>query len=291
MSTSNDPILLLGAGGMLGRAWRALLDECGLKYTSANHTELDITDSAAVKAFVDDDYDTVINCAAWTDVDGAEIYSTQADHVNGIAVGTLAARCATTKALLVHFSTDYVFDGRGHIPYAIDHVVNPVNAYGRSKLIGERIIQESGCRHLLVRTSWLYAPWGNNFVRTMVQLCADRETLQVVDDQRSRPTSSEHLARTTLNLLKHGQMGTFHITDGGECTWYEFAHHIVRHMNLQCRVEPCKTEEFPRPAKRPRYSVLDLSRTETILSPALHWKDNLASVLVRLIPMASELQV
>ena len=286
------PILLIGAKGMLGQAWCALLTKQRLTYTATTRSQLDITDKAALEKVLDDRYDIAINCAAWTNVDAAETHSSDANLVNGTAVGQLADRCAATNTFLVHFSTDYVFDGHGVCPYAIDHPVDPVNAYGRSKLIGERLLQESGCRHLLLRTSWLYAPWGNNFVRTIVRLSAERQTLKVVDDQRGRPTSTEHLANVTLGILghEHEQNGTFHVTDGGECTWFEFASCIAKHTNPRCQVEPCSTDAFPRPAPRPAYSVLDLSRTEDVIGPMSTWKDNLSSVLGRLTPMISESQ-
>lgn len=290
MSRRCDPILLIGAGGMLGKAWCALLEERGLNYKTTTRSQLDITDEAALKKALDERYAIAINCAAWTNVDAAESQSSDADLANGTAVGLLADRCAATETFLVHYSTDYVFDGQGTCPYTTDYPVDPVNAYGRSKLIGERLLQKSGCHHLLVRTSWLYAPWGNNFVRTIARLSADRQTLKVVDDQRGRPTSTEHLATVTLGLVEHEQEGTFHVTDGGECTWFEFACCIAKHANPRCHVEPCSTDAFPRPAPRPAYSVLDLSRTEDVLGPMSTWNDNLASVLGRLTPMTSESQ-
>ncbi len=217
----------------------------------------------------------VINCAAYTDVDGAEADEAEATRVNGHGAGNLAARCAETGAVLVHFSTDYVFDGSGTRPYPTDHPLAPLGAYGRSKAAGEAAIRASGCEHLIIRTSWLYAPWGKNFVRTMVELGRKHESLRVVNDQRGRPSSCSYLAERTLALLDHGARGTFHVTDGGECTWFEFATEIMVQTGSKCRVEPCTTDEFPRPAPRPAYSVLDLSATESLLGPSSAWQDNL----------------
>lgn len=279
MKSVARPVLLLGSEGMLGQSWRALLDSENIPYLAPTEAELDLTNLPAVEKFVGGRCRMVINCAAWTDVDGAETQSAVAELINGTAVGGLAALCAATDMLLVHYSTDYVFDGQADCPYSVDHPVCPVNAYGRSKLLGEQLVQESGCRYLLVRTSWLYAPWGKNFVRSIAGLAAERDVLTVVDDQRGRPTSAQHLARTTLGLIQRSATGIYHVTDGGDCTWFEFAREIARHTNANCRVEPCTTDKFPRSAKRPANSVLDLSLTEAALGVMPHWKDNLGRVM------------
>jgi len=184
-----------------------------------------------------------------------------------------------TDALLVHYSTDYVFNGRARSPYPIDAPLEPINAYGRSKAVGEKALRESGCRHLLLRTSWLYAPWGANFVLTMRKLTGERDELRVVDDQIGRPTSAEHLAATSMKLIEADAEGTFHVTDGGQCSWHGFATAIALAVNPNCRVVPCASDEFPRPARRPAYSVLDLGPAEAIVGPMRDWKDNLADVL------------
>lgn len=278
-----DPILLIAPGGMLGRAWRERLDLQGLRYTTASRPAFDLADPATIDRAVTDDIRTVINCAAWTDVDGAEAHEAEATRINGEAVGHLARRCRDVGATLVHYSTDYVFDGRAAAPYRIDHPRSPINAYGRSKAVGEEAIEASGCDHLTVRTSWLYAPWGNNFVRTMARLTREKPELRVVDDQRGRPTSCQHLAATCLALLQAGVRGIHHVTDGGECTWYEFTREIARQLgHTACTITPCTTADFPRPAKRPAYSVLDLTDTQAAhagLGPMPPWQDNLQHVL------------
>ena len=280
------PVLLLGEQGMLARAWHALLQSRGIGYHAPSLDELDLTEPKTINAAVESKYNFVINCAAWTDVDGAEEHEDKADAINSTGVSHLATRCLETRATLVHYSTDYVFNGDATEPYHVSTPRDPVNAYGRTKARGERFVQTSGCRYLIVRTSWLYAPWGNNFVRTMARLGKEHDKLRVVHDQRGRPTSAEHLARTSLALLDAGQRGTCHVTDGGECTWYEFAKATVGKVNPKCVIEPCGSEEYSRPAKRPAYSVLDISETETVLGTMPSWQDNLADVMRRLEPVA-----
>jgi dTDP-4-dehydrorhamnose reductase len=290
MSAPGKPILIIGGGGMLGRAWRELLDGRSVEHAAPSHAELDITRSADVERWVDERWGAVVNCAGWTDVDGAEAKPQEAGLVNGVAVGELAKRCASVGCTLIHYSTDYVFNGRGDKPYAVDHLTDPVNAYGRSKLEGELSIKDSGCRHLLIRTSWLYAPWGHNFVRTISKLAAERDSIKVVDDQHGRPTSVEHLAGVSLGLIEADAEGTYHVTDGGECTWFGFAREIARHANPGCRVEPCTSDEYPRPAKRPAYSVLDIGKAEALVGKMPDWKLNLAGVLVKLESAGSEMK-
>jgi dTDP-4-dehydrorhamnose reductase len=274
--------LIVGAGGMLGRAWRETLDAADEPYRPLTRAELDITDAAAVAKSIPAGVKVVVNCAGWTDVDGAEEHEAEATKLNGDAVGILARHCAAIHATLVHYSTDYVFSGEAETPYPVDAPLSPASAYGRSKAAGERALQDAGGPHLLIRTSWLYAPWGHNFVRTMLRLTAERDTLKVVDDQRGRPTSATHLAATTRQLLAADARGTFHVTDGGECTWHGLAKEIARQASSPgetCDVQPCTTADFPRPAPRPAYSVLDLSKAEAIVGPMRVWKQSLKDVI------------
>lgn len=274
--------LLISPDGMLGRAWQELLERQGCAWRSVTYPQFDLTDPASIKAAATDDLDVVINCAAWTDVDGAEEREADADAVNGLGAGALAQRCCEIDALLVHYSTDYVFDGQANEPYRVDQATDPINAYGRTKLHGEQAISASGCEHLILRTSWLYAPWAKNFVMTMAKLTAEKEQLRVVDDQRGRPTSAQHLASVSLALIQSNARGILHVTDGGECSWYELTRHINEHLGHTCNVLPCTTDEFPRPAKRPAYSVLDLEPTEAIVGPMPAWQDNVSAVLDQL---------
>jgi dTDP-4-dehydrorhamnose reductase len=280
-----NPYLIIGARGMLGRALRELLTARGQAFEGVDLPEFDLTNEAQVRDALEKPYAAVLNCAAYTNVDGAETDEASATKANGEAVRILASACAKQNVPLVHYSTDYVFAGESDHPYRVDEAHAPVNAYGRSKAVGERAIWDAGGPHLVLRTSWLYAPWANNFVRTIFKASRERPELKVVDDQRGRPTSAEHLARVTLALLEKQARGTLHVTDGGECTWHGFASEIVRLAGHGARVVPCTSAEFVRPAKRPAYSVLDLAPTETLVGPMTDWRANLADVMARLEPV------
>jgi dTDP-4-dehydrorhamnose reductase len=273
------PFFIVSPDGMLGHAWQALLAKRKLSCAGGSFPQLDLRDPASVAQFVEPKFRVVINCAAYTDVDGAEKHEADADAVNATGVENLARRCRDTGALLVHYSTDYVFDGLATTPYKVDEPRRPQNAYGRSKARGEEALERSGCAYLMIRTSWLYAPWGKNFVDTIAKLASEKPELRVVNDQRGRPASAEYLAERSLALLEKDARGTFHVTDGGECTWFEFASAIVAATGGKARLQPCTSAEFPRPATRPAYSVFDLSRTEALIGPSRHWRDNLADVL------------
>jgi dTDP-4-dehydrorhamnose reductase len=276
------PDLLLGSKGMLGRAFIEAFSVSKLPYLALDVEDIDITDAKALKALPFRTYPLIINCAAYTDVDAAEENEALASRVNGEAVGLIAEACKPYGATVVHFSTDYVFDGLATEPYLVDAPRAPVNAYGRSKALGEQLLEQSGVPHLLLRTSWLYAPWGKNFVLTMLKLGHEKEVLRVVDDQRGRPSSSHGVVHTTLRLLSEGARGAFHTTDSGECSWFEFTQAIVELSGGSARVEPCSSAEFPRPAKRPAYSVLDLGPTEACIGPLMNWRDRLSRTLERL---------
>lgn len=271
--------VVTGAGGMLGRSWTRLLEARGIDHLATSRAELDVTSDDDVVRSVGPATKWVINCAAWTDVDGAESHPAEADAVNGLAVRRLADRCHEVGANLVHYSTDYVFDGTASSPYATDHDRAPINAYGRSKALGEELLETSHVDHLLVRSSWLYTPWGKNFLLTMRKLVATQSSLRVVDDQRGRPSSCDHVAEATLALIEQDRRGVYHVCDGGECTWFDFASLIRDVVNPQCDIEPCTTEEFPRPALRPAYSVLDLSTTEQVLGPTSDWASRVTATL------------
>lgn len=284
---SADPvpprILLLGARGMLGRAWTELAARRGLEIVALDRPAFDLAQPDTLSSLPWSAADIVVNCAAFTDVDGAETAEALAMAVNADGPARLAALCREHDACLLHYSTDYVFDGRAEAPYAVDHPRAPISAYGRSKAAGEAAIERSGAQYLILRTSWLYAPWGKNFVRTMAALARTRDVLRVVDDQRGRPTSAEGLAEVSLSLVQHGARGILHACDGGECTWFQLATEIARHVAPTCRVDPCTTEEFPRPAPRPAYSVLDVAPTEARLGASLRpWREAVRDVLDRL---------
>lgn len=276
-------VALVGAGGMLGRTFRELLELRGDAFDAFDRSTLDVTDAASIDRGIRPEHRLILNCTAYTDVDGAETNEAAANAVNADAVAKLAERARAIDATLVHVSTDYVFDGRASSPYRVDEPRAPLNAYGRSKAKGEEALEASGARYLNARTSWLYAPWSKNFVRTIAGAAKARPTLRVVDDQRGRPTSTLTLAENLLALVEAGATGHVHVTDGGECTWFELARAVAAYANPACVVEPCTSAEFPRPAPRPAYSVLDLTRTEATLGrPMRPWQDALADVLERL---------
>ncbi len=271
--------LVTGASGMLGRSWTRLLETRGIDHLGASRAELDVTKKNAIDRLLVPGTKWVINCAAWTDVDGAESHPEDADAVNGLAVRRIADRCLRVGAKLVHYSTDYVFDGKQSCPYRVDHSRAPINAYGRSKAKGEELLEQSGLEHLLIRSSWLYAPWGKNFVLTMRNLVRTRSHLRVVDDQRGRPSSCDHIAEATLGLIQKDCVGTYHVCDGGECTWFDLASLVRDVVNPDCAIDACKSEEFPRPAPRPAYSVLDLTETEQVLGPTSDWMHRVTRML------------
>lgn len=281
---ANQHTALVGAGGMLGTEWAHALGSTALRL---DLPDFDLTNPAHLDA-IPTGTRLVINCAAYTDVDGAEHNEAAATELNGAGVALLAGRCNELGATLVHYSTDYVFDGAGETPYSTDHPRAPRSAYGRSKLAGEKALEASGAEFLCVRTSWLYAPHANNFVRTITRLCAEKPQLKVVSDQRGRPSNAAQLVNTTQSLLDHGARGFFHGCDSGECTWFEFAQAISERVNPACVIDPCTTDEFPRDAERPPYSVLDLSKTEAVTGPLPHWRDSLARTLDTLLASASE---
>lgn len=291
---TEHPLVVLGAHGMVGRAWVEMLQELGIRHVAASRDDIDITDAQSVAAGIVEGTPTVVNCAAWANVDAAEEHEEEATQLNGEAVGIVAERCRQVGATLIHYGTDYVFDGNGKRPYEVDCEQAPINAYGRGKSEGERRLRESGADYLLIRTSWVYAPWGKNFVRTMAHLCGSKNELRVVDDQRGRPTSAEGLARQSYALLNKGARGVFHVTDGGDCSWYELAAHVVK-LSLprqrangvadgkhQCKVDPCSSSEYPTAARRPTSSVLSLKRTESLIGGPASWREAVESVVKRL---------
>jgi dTDP-4-dehydrorhamnose reductase len=278
--------LVTGAGGMLGRELVAVLAARGAAVAAPRRAELDITDPAAVAAAVAG-RDLVVNAAAWTDVDGAETAEDAATAVNGTAVAGLAAACARAGAALVHVSTDYVFPGTAERPYAEDAPTAPINAYGRSKLAGERAIQAVlPERGFVVRTAWLYGAGGPNFVATMLRLARERDTVDVVDDQLGQPTWSYALADRLVALGQAAlagaaPAGVYHGTASGQTTWYGLAREVFARAGLDPdRVRPTTSERFVRPAKRPAYSVLGHGRWAAAgLPPMAGWREMLAAAL------------
>ena len=280
--------LVTGAGGMLGRDLCAALAGAGEHLTASTRADLDITDPDAVLRRVRG-HDVVVNCAAWTDVDGAETAEDRATAVNGGGVRHLAAACAATGSRLLHVSTDYVLPGDAAAPYAESAPTGPVNAYGRSKLAGERAVAELLPEHgYTVRTAWLYGEHGPNFVSTVLALAARRDTLDVVDDQHGQPTWSYALARKLVELGRAAHAGSapagvYHGTSGGSTSWFGLARAVYRLSGLEPdRIRPIGSSAFPSAARRPAYSVLGHDRwAATGLAPLGDWQRELAVALRR----------
>lgn len=251
-------IVILGANGMLGHA----LTDVFVGAHLFGHKDLDITDDRSVKRMIHDERPyAVINAAAYTDVDGCEDREEFALAVNGQGPGILASACAECDAILVHYSTDYIFDGSRQ-NYREDDAPNPLGAYGRSKLIGEQEIRKNIRNYRIIRTSWLFGPHGKNFVDTILSLSQQMSQVKVVNDQIGKPTFTVDLARKTPEIISH-EPGIYHITNDGICSWYEFASAFIPNAI------PCSTAEFPRKAKRPAFSVLENTKT----SPLRHWRE------------------
>lgn len=276
--------LVTGAGGQLGRELTAALADRDV--TRASRQDLDIADPVAVAEFFRrHEPDVVLNAAAYTAVDDAEGEPLVAARVNAVGPGVLAEACARHRALLVHVSTDYVFDGTASRPYAEDAAVSPRGVYGETKAAGERAVLQSAAEAYVVRTAWLYGAHGRNFVKTMIRLERERQTVRVVDDQIGSPTWARGLAGALIELAeRRPEPGVYHATNGGEVSWYGFARAIFAELGADPdRVRPTTTAEFPRPAPRPAYSVLGTGRWQAAgLSPLPDWASALRSAFAAL---------
>lgn len=268
-------LLITGANGQLGTELKALLPRA----LGVDLPDLDITDEAAVKDFVSSNrIDTIINCAAYTAVDKAEDEPEKCYAINVAGVMNLAK----TGAKIIHISTDYVFDGAGFQPYKETDKTNPVSVYGQTKRDGEIILKDLAQTCAIVRTSWLYSPYGANFVKTMRRLGAEKETLNVVADQVGTPTCAADLAAAVAALtaqIKDGTRETYHYSNEGVCSWYDFAREIMKLSGLSCRVNPIETAQYPTKAKRPFYSVLNKSKIKSLGINVPHWQESLEKCL------------
>lgn len=275
--------LICGGKGQLGRALAATAPQ-GLEIVSHDIDTLDITDRAAVDAVVEAvKPDMLINAAAYTEVDKAESDENRAHAVNALAVGILADAARANDAAFIHVSTDFVFDGTAGVPYQPDAPTNPLNVYGRTKLAGEMLAGEDA---LIVRTAWVYAPEGANFVRTMLRLMKQHPQVRVVTDQIGTPTYAPGLARALWTLAERRVKGVYHYTDAGVASWYDFAVAIQEEalaaglLTVSVPIIPIATVDFPTPAKRPSYSLLDkTSMFEILDSPAPHWREHLRMMI------------
>lgn len=281
-------ILVTGSNGQLGSELRKIgftaLDE--VYYTDI--AELDIADYPAIERFVKEhEIDTIINCAAYTAVDKAEDEPELAEKINTLAVANLAKAASKEDCLLIHISTDYVFDGTGTEPYSERDQTCPVSVYGKTKLAGEREILKSGCFYIIIRTAWLYSIYGNNFVKTILRLAGERPEINVVSDQVGTPTYAGDLARAIVAIMENEERieheGIYHFSNEGICSWYDFAAEIVRLSGRVCQVKPVITAEYPTKTKRPAYSVLDKTKIKhTFEIEVPEWKEALGRCMAEM---------
>jgi dTDP-4-dehydrorhamnose reductase len=278
-------ILLLGRHGQVGWELERSLAPLG-EVKAYDRAGLDLADAprlaAAVRALQPE---AIVNAAAYTAVDKAESEREAAFAVNATGPRVLAEEARRIGALLVHYSTDYVFDGEKRTPYVEDDATHPLGVYGASKLAGEEAIRKTGCRHLILRTSWVYGPRGKNFMLTMLRLAKERPELRVVDDQIGAPTSSIEIARATARVLAHAPRspelsGLFHLAAQGQTSWYGFAQAILARAGIATPIAAIPTEDYPTPARRPRNSRLDCSRLREAFGVTLApWQDGLAEAI------------
>ena len=297
--TSERPgkILVTGAAGMLGSDLTYQLKARGdwevfttdFSRTIEEKFRIDMTDRDAVEKLIADiKPDVVINCAAYTDVDKAEEAEDQALAINGFSVGYLASACNRQNCFLVHVSTDYVFNGKTAAPYRPTDPTQPQSAYGRGKLVGEEQLKKYGDKWAMVRTSWLFGPNGNNFIKTILSLAKTKPKLNVVNDQTGCPTYTVDLAKCLIYIGLKRMKGVYHFCNGPQCTWFDFAKKAIEFSGLDCLIEPCSSEKFPRPAKRPTDSVLDCHTT----FDRLGWRSrSWAEVLKEYIEKSNEVHV
>ena len=276
-------VLLTGRNGQVGYELERALAPLG-EVIALDRARLDLSDPTAIQHVVRDARpEVIVNAAAYTAVDRAESEPALAGAVNAVAPGVFAEEARRCGALLVHYSTDYVFDGEKKTPYVEDDPARPLSVYGKTKLEGERAIQASGCRSLILRTSWVYGPRGHNFLKTVLRLARERSELRMVDDQIGAPTSSAAIALATVEMLGcAGPEGLFHMTASGETSWRGFAEAIVASNHLQVRVVGITSQDYPTPARRPRNSLLDNGKLKSAYGLALgSWQHQLDEVVAQ----------
>lgn len=260
-------ILVTGRDGQLGSELQALASTSKHHFIFVDSKDGDITDKARVQDLItNNSIDCVINCAAYTAVDKAESEEALAFQVNAVGVQNISEACVAQGARLIHISTDYVFPGNGTSPYKTDDPVSPLGVYGASKLAGEQALLDSKVKGIIIRTSWVYSTFGHNFVKTMLRLGKERTSLNVVNDQRGCPTYAKDLAEVCLRLVDahwNEHRNIYHFSNSGEITWFDFATEIMKMAKNDCAVHPIPSADFPTPAKRPAYSVMDTSDLNT----------------------------
>ena len=280
-------ILITGANGQLGREMQRVAKVDNNNYIFTDSDELDITNISAIReVVVANRVDVIVNCAAYTNVDKAEEEPLLSDLLNNKAVENLAVVSKEREVTLIHISTDYVFDGSACTPYIEDCKTSPTGAYGATKLAGEQSIINSGCSYIIIRTSWLYSIWGNNFVKTMQKLTAERDTLNVIFDQIGTPTYAGDLADAICDIVssdKFGKEGVYHFSNEGVCSWYDFAVEICEINGNSCSINPIHSYEYPSKVTRPHYSVLDKTKFKANFEATIpHWRRSLVKCIDKL---------
>ncbi|NEN24128.1 dTDP-4-dehydrorhamnose reductase [Cryomorpha ignava] len=276
-----EKILVLGKDGQLGRALQAISKQGDWKFIDKDTLNLYETETILGK-LEREDFDVLINCAAYTAVDKAEDESEIAQRINGAALAPIAEACRMKKAILIHLSTDYVYGEVLPVPLREDAETNPQSIYGQTKLSGEEAVRSILDRHIIIRTSWLYGSEGHNFLNTMLKLGATQDKFQVVYDQVGAPTFVEHLAGAIVDIVKMNisHFGTFHYSNEGVCSWYDFAQAIFELTGKEVEIEPVNTDKFPTKAKRPNYSVLDKQKIKDTFGIHIpYWRNGLRACL------------
>lgn len=280
-------ILVTGANGQLGREMRRVATNSTDTYIFTDIKELDITDAVAVNNIIAErKIDIIINCAAYTNVEKAEEDAELANELNNRGVENLAKAAKERGATIIHISTDYVFDGTADIPYTEEEKTAPIGVYGSTKLAGEESIKASRCNYIIIRTSWLYSQWGGNFVKTIQRLTAEREEITVISDQIGTPTYAGDLADVIGEIISTNQLekqGTYHYSNEGVCSWYDFAQAICKLSGNQCKITPIHSSEYPSKVTRPHYSVLDKSKIKSSFGITIpDWQDRLSQVIQKI---------
>ncbi|MFB3161114.1 dTDP-4-dehydrorhamnose reductase [Neobacillus sp. 179-J 1A1 HS] len=274
-------VVVTGAAGQLGQDVLLELERKNHQAFGVDRQQLDITNEEDVLAFISKvKPDVILHCAAYTNVDAAEENEDAAYQVNAAGTENLAKAAKLNGSKVIYISTDYVFDGTANEPYEVDEPTQPLGAYGRTKLAGEQLLQKHLDEFFIVRTAWVFGVYGNNFVKTMIRLGKERGEVGVVHDQVGSPTYTVDLAKFMVELMETDKYGIYHATNSGVCSWYEFAVEIFKQANMNVTVNPLTSDQFPRPAARPKYSVLSKKMIEQQgLKPLRDWKEALAAYL------------
>ncbi len=279
-------ILIVGAGGQLASCFEEIIDAYDFEFIFKSEHELDLTKVKAIETFfAENKVDYCINCAAYTQVDLAEQQKEIAFKVNAEAVGSLARICKEHNTKFIHISTDYVFDGLANKPYLEEDPTNPLGVYGSTKLAGENLAIENNEQSIVIRTAWVYSSYNQNFVKTMLRLMKEKEEIGVVSDQFGHPTSALDLARAIMQIIISNKwvQGIYHYSNSGEISWYDFSKKIATLKNFSTKINPIKTEDYPTPAKRPKYSVLNKQKiVDTYQLEIKDWQKSLQEILDKL---------